>query len=215
MKLFHYAWLLFLLLPACTHFKPAQLKKQSFIETKGSYDSTTTTVTAHHLQATDLSSAARSITSTINFLVLSIKNKTDSSISIDPATIQPHIMKLTELAPLIPKVYGCYFIPAAILGFSGFLFLWQVGIPLAGLLTLFGINQSQRAAQRTLSSTAPYLLDATCYKVIPPHSTTSFLIAIKKDAYQPTISLKLLTTKGDELCLLTCHKSLQPSYTLS
>lgn len=215
MQLYQLIAVILLFFTGCGHFKPTQLKKQNFVTTLGTYDSSTVSIKTHHLQDTDLSSAARTITATINLLALTVKNKTDKPLSLDPASIYPRIMCSDELKALIPKTYGCYFIPAAVVGFSGFLFLWQVGLPLAGLLTLFGINQSHRAADRTLTSTTKHLLEPGQLKYIAPHSTETFLIAIKRDEYQPALTLHVGNKDDEEVCTVTCNKSMHTSYALS
>jgi hypothetical protein len=209
------AILLIPLMPACARFKPTQLKQHHTIETTATYASPLVDVSARHVQDTDLSPTARDITAQLIFIALSVKNKSDGPLYIDPTTITPHIMHRRDIAPFIPKSYGCYFMPAAVLGVGGFFFLWKIGLPLAGLFTFFGINQSLGAAKRTQASIDRHLLDATHTQVVQPHTTSTFLVAIDENAYKPNFEIVVRSTAGPQTCTLTFCKSMQTSYALS
>lgn len=209
--------LLIPLLGGCSRFKPAQLQKQTEIHTAGILSSPTIEAKANRIHDTDLSPTARTITQQLELLTLTIKNKTNTSYYIEPSSCSPLPISRPELAALIPKSYGCYFIPAGILAFGGLMFLWQIGLPLAGLFTLFGVDQSRRAADRTLKSLTTDLFDSTRHVALQPYSTTTVLLAIRKKDYIPQFSFALRTAnskEAGEIYSVSLIKNIDTSYTL-
>ena len=199
-----------LILPGCARFQPTRLKKTIFTEAESHTTTSSVTVAAHTIHNDAPSPIARDIIEQAYLLSLSITNKTNTPIYIDSTKITPHIMQKQDFALLVPKSYGCYFIPAVVLGSTGLLFLWQVGLPLAGLLTLFGINQSRRAAEHTVASFHKQTLDGT--QTIPPYSTRTFLVAINHTHYTPDLVLIIQTKNSTERCSLTFKKTMHRSY---
>lgn len=209
--------LLITLLPGCSRFKPAQLHKQTAIHTAGIFSSPTIEAKANRIHDIDLSPTARTITQQLELLTLTIKNKTGTSYYIEPSSCSPLPISRAELDTLIPKNYGCYFIPAAVLGFGGLLFLWQIGLPLAGLFTLFGVDQSRRAADRTLKSLTTDLFDSTRSVVLQPYTSTTVLLAIRKKDYTPQLGFALRTASSKEagkIYSIPLIKNIDTSYTL-
>lgn len=182
----------------------------------GEYISSTIELSAYHIEKYDLSPAAQDISRNINFITLRVKNKTKHLITIDTPNMTPKMMPLKEIASFIPQAYGCYFIPAVILGAGGFIFLWKIGIPLAGLFTLFGINQSKKAAEHTKNSLSIHLLNPRLPVTIPPLSTSTYLMAINKKDYTPSITFPIQTSKKEYgTCTLELCKSTSKSYAFS
>jgi hypothetical protein len=209
--------LLILLLPGCLRFKPAYLQKQTYTHTTGMFNSPIIEATAKRIHDTDLSPTAGTITQHLEFITLTIKNKTGASYYIKSSSCSPLPISRPQLTALIPKSYGCYFIPATVLGFGGLLFLWQIGLPLAGLFTLFGIDQSRRAADRTLTSLTTHLFDSTRNVTLHPYTTTTVLLAIRKKDYTPQFSFSLRkagSNEEDAICSVPLIKNIDTSYTL-
>jgi hypothetical protein len=200
------------MLSGCTRFQPTRIKKEIRTQTGAQTSTSSVTVLAYSIYDDTPAPTARDIFEQAHLLSLSITNKTNASIFIDSTQITPHIMQKQDFAQLVPKSYGCYFIPAIVVGSTGILFLWQVGVPLAGLLTLFGINQSRREAEHTVVSFNEQTLNGT--QTIAPHSTRTFLIAISKTLYQPDLTVMIQTKSSSEKCSLHIKKTPQSSYHL-
>lgn len=201
-----------LLLSGCARFQPTRIEKKALSQITAHTSTASTNITACNIYNDYQSPTAHDITTQIRLLSLHITNKTALPISINSKTITPHIMHTDDFAKLTPKTYGCYFVPAIVLGSTGLLFLWQVGLPLAGLLTLFGINQSHRAADRTIASFNEQTLKET--QTITPHSTKTFLIAIKHEHYKPILTIPIQTTTTIETCSLHLKKTMNLSFDL-
>lgn len=199
-----------LVLPGCVRFQPTRLKTEAITRTEAHAATSSVSATARIIHHDASSPTANDLMNQITMISLSITNKTDSPIHINPALITPAIIRSHDFAQLVPKSYGCYFVPAIVLGSTGLLFLWQVGLPLAGLFTLFGINQSRRAAERTVTSFSEQTLTDT--KTIPPHSTHTYILAINLDHYKPDLTLIIKTKNSPEKCSLTFNKTTHQSY---
>lgn len=199
-----------LTLSGCARFQPTRIKKEIRTQAEARTATSSATIAAHTIHNDVPSPTARDIIEQVHLLSLSITNKTNTPIYIEAAKITPHIMQKQDFAKLVPKSYGCYFIPAVVLGSTGLLFLWQVGLPLAGLLTLFGINQSRRAAEHTISSFHGQTLDGI--QTIPSFSTQTFLVAINHTHYKPDLTLIIKTKNSTEHCTLTFKKTILRSY---
>lgn len=213
MKKYSLATCLLLVFCGCTRFQPTIIKSKKQSQTIGTTSTPTIHITAHTICHDTPSPGANNIIEQVNLLSLQITNKTNTPIFIDPIQTTPHIMQSKEFAQMVPKSYGCYFIPAAAVSCTGLLFLWQVGLPLAGLLTLFGINQSRKAATRTIDSFTQHALEDGI-KTIPAFSSKTFLVAIHYNEYCPEITLSVNIKGKDEHCTVHLKKSIQTSYNL-
>lgn len=211
------AWLwlwLLLNLCGCNRFQPSSLKSKKQSTIVGCIANTNIAIKAYTIFHEAPSPVANDLIKHANLLSLHITNKTKAPISINPIKTIPHIMQSKEFAEIVPQSYGCYFIPATLLSCTGIVFLWQVGLPLAGLLTLFGINQSRKAAARTIASFNQHALGDDI-KIIPALSSKTFLIAIKHTDYQPEINLSLTIKGKEERWTLHLKKTIQKTYIFS
>ena len=206
--------LVLLTLGGCARFRPTLLKKESLSSLSSKYVSPRIDIQSHHLLDVDDGPAARDICRDNYLIAVAIKNKTSLPLALDPSTIRPTPLSPLVLKKNIPQLYGSYFLPAIVVGASGFLFLWQIGLPLASLLTLAGVNQSRKAALKTAESIAQHVIDDNRSLIIPPHTTSSFVVAIRRADYHGQLKLTCHVQESKEKCTLTFIKSLQSTYAL-
>lgn len=198
----------------CARFRPTLLKKEGVSSISSSYSSPRIEIHGRHLQDVDIGPAARDICRDTYLIAVSIKNKTAVPVTLDPSTITPAPFPPRALKKNIPWIYGSYFLPAIVVGASGFLFLWQVGLPLASLLTLMGINQSRKAFIKTEESLTQHVIGDRYSLLITPHTTTTFVLAIQHADYRPELKFICASEGKQEQCTLKFIKSLQPTYVL-
>lgn len=201
-------------LGGCARFRPTLLKKESLSSLSSQYFSPRIEIQSHHLLDVDVGPAARDICRDNYLIAIALKNKTSVPLTLDPSTIQPAPLAPAILKKNIPPFYSSYFLPAIVVGASGFLFLWQVGLPIASLLTLVGVNQSRKAALKTAESIAQHVIDDKRSLIIPPHTTSSFVVAIRRADYHGQLKLSCHVQESKEKCTLTFIKSLQSTYAL-
>jgi len=201
-------------LPGCAKFKPAHFGKQANSYTAGICNTPSLTIKAIKLTDIDQTSTARAISAHIDFIQLTISNKSKDSYIIKPSSFHPTLLSKQELNKTIPQLYACYFIPAFICGAGGFLFMWHIGLPLAAFFTLFGIDQSKRAAQKTLTSITAHLFDNEEDIKLYPHSTKTLLLVVDKKQYTTHYSFIASNNSQKELCSFHLQKSTNDSFTL-
>lgn len=205
----------FFFFAGCARFRPTQLQQQAIATTSSLVTTDLFEIQATELQEIDGSATARSLSQSFHLLSLSIKNKTATPITLDPTSITPEIATLEELKQHVPRLYNCYFLPAAVIGTAGLLFFWELGLPFASLLTLLGFNQSRMAVEQTEQSIAAHLLAATELHTIPAHTTSTMLVAIKHATYKPSLTMTLQTSEGEKNAILSLHKSTHSTFRLS
>jgi hypothetical protein len=119
-----------------------------------------------------------------------------------------------QLQTHIPQQYGCYFIPAIVMTVGGFFFTWQLGLPFASLFTLFGFDQSRRAAARTKTSITKHCIATHHQFIVPPYSTATMLVVLDKKNYTGTLTFTAHAAQTAIPCHLQLHKKIATTYTL-
>ena len=208
-------FLTLLFLPGCVRFQPTKISCTPASHTRAETSSPLFTVTAHVLPPPKVDTTAQTITRDVILVEISITNKTSALCSFKPGEISPLPMTHSELCTKIPLNYTCYFIPALITGIGGFFFMWHIGLPLAGMFTLFGINQSRRAAKCTAGSFAKTLADPIKKIIIPSYSTQKFLLAWHRKNFASKIAIVLEQETQIHRCEIELVKELTHTYTFA
>ena len=201
-------------LPSCSHFKPTRLLNQAQTTTTAVFDTPALHASAHLLTHHDLTSTARTLTDAVEFVAVTVKNKTAHQLTISATSLSPVCMSAQELSSYIPQQYGRYFIPAAAFTIGGLFFTWQLGLPFAALFTLFGFDQSYRAADRTLTSIMRSCPTTQAPRIIAPYASSTFLVAISKQEYTGTLSFTASSATTSTPCHLQLLKRINNTYTL-
>ncbi len=199
-------------LTGCMRFQPTKLTRTPHSKASVQKSSPLFTVSASVLTPPHIDVTASKITHDFVLVETSLTNKTSSSATLLSEMITPQIATRAELRAHIPRNYTCYYIPAIITGLGGFFFMWHIGLPLAGLFTLFGINQSRRAADRTAVSLNAHIIDPATTITIPPYSTQKFLLAWNIKNFAPHISFTMRQGDKDHVFRVELRKTLTHTY---
>lgn len=201
-------------MPGCARFRPARLEKTqtrvaSAICTKNAIE-----IQVHEAINVGKTLAARDVSSKFVFFTTQIKNLTPDSVSIKHDDIYPRPITIEDIKKQLPLSYGCFFIPAATLTFAGFLFLWKICLPLAGLFSLFGINQSQKATEGILKQYASFMIPNNTPITVEPNSTQEMLLVFDRNTYNGVINITVSkkNTHAEYLLELTKHREVNFIY---